>query len=60
MPKNPVLQLVLLLVVVAWLAYDLFAPGEAQSRAVVIMEWVFLACGLLGIVTAIVRIAARK
>jgi len=60
MPKNPVLQLVIGLVVCAWLAYDLFGPGEAQRQAVVILETVLLLCGIVGVIGSIYRIAVRK
>jgi hypothetical protein len=60
MPKNPVVQLVISIVVVAWLLYELFAPGGEQSQGLVILDYVLLLCGGAGIIGSIAQIAFRK
>jgi hypothetical protein len=60
MPKNPAVRLVIGLVVCAWVAYQLFAPGEAQSQGLVILEWVLLICGVLGVVGSAIQLAGQK
>jgi len=58
--KNPVAQLVVGLAVVAWLLFQLFAPSEAQSQGVVILETILLLCGVAGVIGSLVQIGARK
>ena len=60
MPKNPVVRILIGLIVCAWVAYQLFAPGEAQSQGVVILEWVLLILGIAGIVGSVIQLAGQK
>ena len=60
MPKNPVVRLVILLVVVGSLIYDLAGPGEAQSSGVVALEYFLLACGILGLIATVITMAASR
>jgi hypothetical protein len=52
MPGNPIVQLLILAVVIIWGLYQLFAPGEAQSSAVVFMEWFAVVGASLGVIGA--------
>jgi len=36
--------------VAVWQLYDIFGPGEAPSRAVLILDYVLLACAGLGFI----------
>src|SRR5205085_11431687 len=58
--KNSVAQLVVGLAVIAWLLFQLFAPGEAQSQGGVILETILLLCGVAGVIGSLVQIGARK
>jgi hypothetical protein len=60
MLKNPKVQLVIGIVVAAWLIYLLVAPGEAQGQGVVILELVLLMCSACGVIGAIAQLAFRK
>jgi hypothetical protein len=60
MAKNPVLQLILCGVVVLWGLYDLFAPGEAQSGAVITLHWIAVIGGALGALGALYQLMAGK
>ena len=57
MPKNPAVQLVLCGIVVVWSLYELFAPGEAQSGAVIALESFAVIGGGLGAIGAIYQLA---
>jgi hypothetical protein len=59
-PKNPVVQLVIGLVLCAWLTYELFGPGEAQPQGLVVLDYVLLLCGVCGVIGSVVQIATRK
>jgi hypothetical protein len=59
-PKNPVAQVIIFSIVVIWGIYQLVAPGEAQNRIVVIMEWFAIIGGSLGLIGAIVQLASGK
>ena len=50
MTKNPWLMIAIFAAAAAWQIYDIASATEAPSRAVVIMQYVFVACLLLGIV----------
>jgi hypothetical protein len=53
MPKNPIVQLLILGAVVIWSLYELFGPGEAQSTAVIALEWFAVVGASLGIIGAL-------
>jgi hypothetical protein len=46
--KNWVPQILLCAGVCVWQIYELTAPGEAQSRALIALELFLLVCGLIG------------
>jgi hypothetical protein len=50
MSKNPLVMLAIFSAVAAWQIYDIASATEAPSRAVMILQYVFLAGLLLGIV----------
>ena len=58
--RNPVAQLVIGILVVSWLLYQLFAPGEAQSTAVIALEWIAVIGAFLGIIGAIYQLATGR
>ncbi len=60
MPGNPIVQLLIFAVVIIWSLYQLFAPGEAQSSAVVFMEWFAVVGASLGAIGAIYKLATGK
>ena len=60
MPKNPMVQILLFGLVVILSLYQLFAPGEAQSTAVIALEWFAVIGASLGIIGAIYRLATGK
>ena len=60
MPKNPIVKLLIFGFVVISSLYQLFAPGEAQSGAVIALEWFALIGGSLGAIGAIYELAAGK
>jgi ABC-type enterobactin transport system permease subunit len=60
MPKNPIVQLLLFGAVVIWTLYELFGPGEAQSTAVIALEWFAVIGASLGIIGAIYQLATGK
>ena len=61
MSKNPVLMLVIFSALAAWQIYDIAGATEAPSRAVLTLQYVFLAGLLLGILaTAYNALRARK
>jgi hypothetical protein len=59
-PKNPIVQLLILGLVVIWSLYELFAPGEAQSTAVIALEWFAVIGASLGMIGAIYRLATGR
>jgi hypothetical protein len=61
MSKNPMLMLVIFSAVATWQIYDIASATEAPSRAVMTLQYVFLAALLLGIAsTAYNALRARK
>jgi drug/metabolite transporter (DMT)-like permease len=60
MPRNPMVQLLICAAGVAWALYQLFAPGEAQSTGVVILQWFAVIGGTLGAIGAIYQLATGK
>ena len=60
MPKNPIVQLLILGAVVIWSLYELFGPGEAQSTAVIALEWFAVVGASLGIIGALYQLATGK
>ena len=60
MPGNPIVQLVLFAAIIPWSLYQLFGPGEAQSTAVMTLEWFAVAGASLGAVGAIYRLATGR
>ena len=60
MSKNPIVMLVIFSAVAAWQVYDIASATEAPSRAVTVLQYVFLAGLLLGIAsTAYQALRAR-
>jgi len=51
------LQAILCAGVVVWQSYDLATAVEAGSTALLALQWVLLACGLIGGVGALVMLA---
>lgn len=60
MPKNPLVRMLLLAVIMAWIVYDMASATEAPSRGVEILQYVLLACGLVGLVGTGIQLAAQK
>ena len=58
-PRKPnwMLQAILCAGVVVWQSYDLATAVEAPSTALLALQWVLLACGLVGGVGALVMLA---
>ena len=58
-PRKPnwTLQAILCAGVVAWQGYDLATAVEAQPTALLALQWLLLACGLVGGVGALVMLA---
>ncbi len=58
-PRKPnwTLQAILCAGVVAWQGYDLATAVEAQPTALVALQWLLIACGLVGGVGALVMLA---
>jgi hypothetical protein len=59
MGKNPVVWLIVQVLVLIWIIYDLTAPGEAQNRIVVIMEYAALVGILLGLLTTVLGLIGQ-
>ncbi len=60
-PKNPMLMLAIFSAAAAWQIYDIASATEAPSRAVMMLQYVFLAGLLLGIAgTAYAALRARR
>jgi hypothetical protein len=60
MTKNPLVQLVLGVALVAWVIYDLTAPGEAQSPIVIGMQWFAGFGGAIWIIFGAVGLVSGK
>ena len=60
MPKNPLVRMLLMAVVAAWIIYDKASATEAPSRALQVMEYFLLACALVGLVGTAIQLAAQK
>jgi hypothetical protein len=60
MPKNPMVQILLFGLVVILSLYQLFAPGEAQSTAVIALEWFAVIGASLGMIGAIYRLVTGR
>jgi len=61
MPKNPMLRLAIMVVVAAWLIYDMSTATEAPGQGLMILQYVLLGCLLLGIAgTAYAAMTAGK
>jgi hypothetical protein len=60
MPKNPLVRMLLVAVVTAWIIYDMATATEAPSQPLKIMQYVLLACSLLGLVGTGIQLAAQK
>ncbi len=58
-PRKPnwTLQAILCAGVVIWQGYDLATAVEAPSTALLALQWLLLACGLVGGVGALVMLA---
>jgi hypothetical protein len=54
---NWMLQAILCAGVVVWQSYDLATAQEAPSMALLTLQWVLLACGLVGGAGALVMLA---
>ena len=55
--QNWTLQAILCAGVVIWQGYELATAAEAPSTALLALQWVLLACGLVGGVGALVMLA---
>jgi hypothetical protein len=60
MPKSPLVRLLLMAVVAAWIIYDMATATEAPSQGVEILQCVLLACLLIGLVGTGIQVAAQK
>ena len=60
MPKNPAARIVIGLVVCVWIAYDLFAPGEAHNKVLVTLEWILLICGIVGVIGSLIQFSQQR
>jgi hypothetical protein len=60
MPRNPLVRLLMMAVVGAWIVYDMATATEAPSQGVEILQYVLLACLLVGLVGSFVQLAAQK
>ena len=60
MPGNPIVQLLIFAVVMIWGLYQLLAPGEAQSTAIIVMQWFAVIGASLGAIGAIYKLATGK
>ena len=60
MPKNPLVRMLLLCVVAAWIVYDMASATEAPSQGVEILRYVLLACLLIGLIGTGIQLAAQK
>jgi hypothetical protein len=61
MSKNPGLWIVIMAAVVLWNLYEIFGPQtEAPPQSIVILNWVLVACGIAGIIGAVMQLAQQK
>jgi hypothetical protein len=60
MPKNPLVRMLMMAVVGAWVVYDMATATEAPSRALEILHYVLLACLLIGLIGTGIQLAAQK
>lgn len=58
MPKNPFVRMAILAVVAAWIVYDMSTAVEAPSRALEVLQYVLLACALVGLVGTGLQLAS--
>jgi hypothetical protein len=59
--KNPGLWIVILLAVVGWNLYEIFGPQpEAPPQSIVILNWVLVACGVAGLIGAVMQFAKNR
>lgn len=54
--KNPGLMIAVFVVAGGWLVYDMATTREAQSTAVVTLQYIFLAGIAIGLVGAVLRL----
>ena len=60
MPKHPIVQILILGFVMIWCLYQLLAPGEAQSTALIALEWFAVVGALLGMIGAVYALATGR
>ena len=61
MSKNPGLWIVILLVVVGWNLYDIFgAQQETPPTSVMVLNWVLVVCGAVGLIGAVMQLVQQK
>ena len=61
MQKNPGLWIVITLAVIAWNLYELFGPQpETPPQSIVILNWVLVACGVAGLVGAVMQLVKNQ
>jgi hypothetical protein len=59
--KNPGLWIVILLVVTAYNLYDIFGPqSETPPQSIVILNWVLVVCGVVGIIGAVIQLLQQQ
>ena len=58
--KNWMPQIVISAGVALWQIYQLTSPGEAQPTALIVLEWVFLGCGVIGFVGGLAMHFSRR
>ena len=60
MPKNPLVRMLLLAVMVIWLVYDMASAIEAPSQGVEILHYGLLAGLLIGLIGTGIQLAPQK
>jgi hypothetical protein len=60
MNKNPGLWFLLSLGVVLWNLIEMTSGGEAPGQAVMVMHWITLICGAVGLVGSVVLYAQKR
>ena len=59
--KNPGLWIVILLAVTAYNLYDIFGPqSETPPQSIVILNWVLVVCGIVGIIGAVIQLLQQQ
>jgi hypothetical protein len=59
--KNPGLWIVILLAVIGWNLYEIFGPQtETPPTSIVILNWVLVACGVAGLIGAVMQFVQQK